>query len=207
MQADEFRTMMAGAADADLLAACLLSEEKPFVCDDDAKWASFRQALADGVLGLAPGDVRVVGSGRHGFSMRPRAHFKAFGDESDIDVVVVNEAIFDQLWIALLVAAYPRLAANREIGNWDVPGRAELFAGWLTPTSIHMDWSIVGARGTPLSQFKARWFNALKVAAGHSTKPHNDITGRLYRTWRHAELYHLFSIAQLRRSLASESAT
>jgi hypothetical protein len=201
MDADEFRELMAGRSDADMLPVCLLAEDRPFVCDDDGKWTAFRQAMVDGVQGLALGDVRVVGSGRHGFSTHPRARFKAFDDDSDIDVVVVNEAIFDKVWISLLVAAYPRLAANREIGRWDVPGREELFAGWLTPTAIHMDWRIIGARGTPLSQFKLRWFNALKLAAGHSTKPHHDITGRLYRTWRHAELYHLYSIGQLRRSL------
>jgi hypothetical protein len=201
MRAEEFRAMVIGSADADLLPHCLTSEEKPFVCNDDSKWTAFRQALIDGVEGISAGDIRIVGSGRHGFSMKPRANFRPFSDESDIDVVVVNEKIFDQVWIALLVAAYPRLPANREIGNWHVPGRSELFAGWLTPTAINMDWSIIGPRGAPLSQFKTRWFNALKVAASHSTKPHNDITGRLYRTWRHAELYHLYSIAQLRRSL------
>jgi hypothetical protein len=207
MNATEFRELMADTSDADMLPVCLVSEDRPFVCNNDAKWTSFRRALVDGMQGLALGDVRVVGSGRHGFSTRPRARFKAFDDSSDIDVVVVNETIFDQVWIALLVAAYPRLAANRQIGRWNVEGREELFAGWLTPTSIHMDWRILGARGRPLSEFKLKWFNALKLAAGHSTKPHHDITGRLYRTWRHAELYHLFSIAQLRRSLALESAT
>ena len=30
---------------------------------------------------------------------------------------------------------------------------------------------------------------------------HEDITGRLYRTWEHAELYHLHSLASLRKSL------
>jgi hypothetical protein len=205
MNVADFQDLMASKSDADMLPVCLTSEEKPFVCNDDLKWTAFRQALVDGVKGLTLADVRVVGSGRHGFSTRPRARFKAFGDNSDIDVVVVNETIFDEVWIALLVAAYPRLAANREIGRWNVEGREELFAGWLTPTSIHMDWRILGSRGKPLSEFKLKWFSALKVAAGHSTTPHQDITGRLYRTWRHAELYHLFSIAQLRRSLALES--
>ncbi len=201
MKPNEFREMLRATADPGLLDVCLRSDDVPFICGDAAGWTAFRGEIANGVHGLAEADIRIVGSARHGFSMRPRNHLREFTDESDIDVVVVNEALFDQLWIALLEAAYPRLAVNREIGRWDVPGRAELFAGWLTPTAIHMDWKIIGKRGVPLAEFKGKWFDALKRAARHSNKPHNDIQGRLYRTWRHAELYHLFSIAELRRSL------
>ncbi|MFZ3350450.1 MAG: hypothetical protein WA268_06230 [Xanthobacteraceae bacterium] len=146
MDAAEFRGLMGGRSDVDMLPVCLLSEDRPFVCNDDAKWMAFRQALVDGVPGLAAGDVRVIWSGRHGFSMRPRARFRAFDDSSDIDVVVVNGTIFDEVWIALLVAAYRRLAANRDIGGWSVEGRQELFAGWLTSTSIRMDWPILPFR-------------------------------------------------------------
>jgi hypothetical protein len=201
MKPDKFREMLHATADPDLLDVCLRADDVPFICKDAPGWSAFRQEMARGVDGVAEADIRIVGSARLGFSMRPRNRLREFTEESDIDVGVVNEVLFDWLWIALLVAAYPRMAANRGIGRWDVPGRAELFAGWLTPTAIQMDWKIIGQRGVPLSQFKQKWFDALKQAARHSTKPHNDIQGRLYRTWRHAELYHLFSIAELRRSL------
>ena len=201
MRPHEFRELLRVRRDTDLLDVCLRGDEVPFICADAAGWMAFRQEMANCVDGLTAADIRIVGSARFGFSMRPRNQLREFTDDSDIDVVVVNETLFDRLWIALLVAAYPRLAAAREFGNWDEPGRAELFAGWLTPTAIKMDWRIVGKRGVPLFQFKQKWFDALKLAARHSTKPHNDIQGRLYRTWQHAELYHLYSIAQLRRSL------
>jgi hypothetical protein len=201
MKQDEFREMLRVTADVGLLDLCLRADDVPFICKDAAGWTAFRQEIARGFDGLAETDIRIVGSARLGFSMRPRKHLQDFTDESDIDVVVVNETLFDWLWIALLVAAYPRLYANRGIGGWDVPGRTELFAGWLTPTAVRMDWSIIGQRGLPVFQFKQKWFDALKLAARYSNKPHNDIQGRLYRTWRHAELYHLHSIAELRQSL------
>lgn len=202
MRAAEFREMLAATpADADLLDVCLRSENVPFICRDATGWAAFRGELTTGVEGLVAGDVRIVGSGRHGFSMRPNRRLRAFNAESDIDVVVVNEQLFDFLWIALLQAAYPRLSANRGIGGWDVPSRSELYAGWLTPKAVRMDWKIIGARAAPLVEFKQKWFDALKRAANHASRRHNDVQGRLYRTWRHAELYHLFSIAELRRSL------
>jgi hypothetical protein len=118
MKATEFREMMRVTADADLMDVCLRSEHVPFICKDAAGWTAFRQAIMGGVDGLAEADIRVVGSARHGFSMRPRNHLRAFTDESDIDVVVVNETLFDWLWIALLIAAYP-----------DCPPTPELAAG------------------------------------------------------------------------------
>ena len=189
------------SADADMLDVCLRSEDVPFVCRNAQGWAGFREAMVAGVEGLAVTDVRVIGSGRHGFSMKPYKRLRAFNDTSDIDVVVVNSQIFDALWILLLQTAYPRLSSNRGIGGWDVPARAELYAGWLTPTAVRMDWKIIGQRAAPLVEFKQKWFGALKQAARYASKRHNDITGRLYRTWQHAELYHLFSVAELRRSL------
>ena len=197
--------MLAVTPDADLLDLCLRSDEVPFICKDAAGWAAFRQELSGAVDGLGVGDVRIVGSGRHGFSMNPKNKLRAFTEESDIDVVVVNDALFDAFWVSLLTAAYPRMNANVGVGGWKEYGRTELFAGWLTPTAVRMDWKIVGKRAAPLRKFKAAWFDALKLAARHSSQPHNDIQGRLYRTWRHAELYHLYSLAELRRSLETSA--
>jgi hypothetical protein len=115
MAPDEFKTMLAQRADTDLLPVCLNADDAPFICAAPDKWAAFRKKLTGGVDGLSPGDIRVVGSGRHGFSMKPRAGFKVFDDDSDIDVAVVNETVFDQVWLALLVAAYPRYHSNQRI--------------------------------------------------------------------------------------------
>jgi hypothetical protein len=201
MKPDEFRELMRASTDVDLLDVCLRAEDVPFICKDAQGWAAFRHEMTTRIDGLAIGDIRIVGSARHGFSTKPRNHLREFLHESDIDVAIINPTLFDSLWIALLEAAYPRVAETRKIGWWDTFGRTELFAGWLTPTAIHMDWKILGRRGLQLSEFKRKWFEALKLAARHSTRPHNDIQGRLYRTWRHAELYHLHSISELRRSL------
>ena len=72
MKPDEFREMLAVRSETDLLDLCLRSDEVPFICEDDAGWAAFRQELSAGVEGLGAADVRIVGSGRHGFSMNPK---------------------------------------------------------------------------------------------------------------------------------------
>jgi hypothetical protein len=147
-------------------------------------------------------DIRIVGSALFGFSMKPGQNLRNFSDESDIDVIVVNAKLFDELWLGLLAAAYPRPPITDRIsGGWLRRRRNELYTGWLTPLDIHLDSKIFGAKAKPVLDFRIRWFNALKQASHHPVRRHEDVQGRLYRTWQHAELYHLDSLAALRRSL------
>jgi hypothetical protein len=200
MQSRDFREVMSQSSDGDLLDLCLLGDGVPFVTSSQESWNSFRDSLVN-MLPIKHGDIRIVGSARLGFSMKPRNNLRRFQDTSDIDVVIVNDLLFDWLWVALLTAAYPRSALFRGAGGWSEAGRSELFAGWLTPHLVRLDYRILGARAAPILEFKTTWFNALKEAARHPTRRHQDINGRLYRTWKHAELYHLHSLAELRKSL------
>jgi hypothetical protein len=202
--ADEFRDQLTRLSEAQLLDACLLSEEAPFVFDADVpRWDSFRDSLSAS-LNVQRSDIRIVGSGRFGFSMKPLQRLRAFSDTSDIDVVIVNDALFDALWLALLRAAYPRPPLVQKFGGWLAEGRNELYTGWLTPRNIRIDGSIFGRRAQPVLEIRTRWFNALKEASTFSVRRHEDIQGRLYRTWQHAELYHLYSLTELRRTIRDE---
>jgi hypothetical protein len=153
-------------------------------------------------LGASRDDIRVVGSGRFGFSLKPGGNLKRFADTSDIDVVVVSASLFDELWMALLEAAYPRPPITERLGGWLGRRRSEVYTGWLTPLAIRLDRRIVGSKATPVLDFNFRWFKTLKEASELPLRRHEDISGRLYRTWNHAELYHLSSLAALRSSLA-----
>jgi hypothetical protein len=202
MTPEDFRTMLIQNTDAQLLEPCLLNEQTPYVFETiPDTWNLFRAALTTR-LSVAPEDIRVIGSGRFGFSLKPWNNLRAFSDRSDIDVLIVNPNLFDELWLALLGAAYPRGPLARKLGGWLRKRRNELYTGWLTPLAFRLDLTIVGARGRPVVDFNSRWFTAMKEAGRHPTKRHEDIKGRLYRTWRHAELYHLNSLAELRRTLA-----
>jgi hypothetical protein len=198
----EFRDLLNSKTDVKLLDPCLRDELTPYVFEARPEsWGSFREELATR-LHINRMDVRVIGSARFGFSMKPWNNLRQFSDSSDIDLIVVNSELFDQLWLALLRAAYPRGPIANKLGGWLGKRRNELYTGWLTPLKIKLDVRIVGAKGKPVIDFNTRWFHAMKEAARHPTRRHEDIQGRLYRTWQHAELYHLSSLAELRRSLS-----
>jgi hypothetical protein len=201
MTPDEFRQLLGRQTDAQLLGPCLHDDSPPYVFETQpATWDTFRDALV-GSLGVARAEIRIVGSGRFGFSMKPGLNLREFRDTSDIDVVIVNSALFDELWVSMLDAAYPRAPILPKWGGWIAKRRNELYTGWLTPLKIRLDVTIFGAKARPVLDFNLRWFNALKKASQHPPRRHEDITGRLYRTWRHAELYHLHSLGELRKDL------
>jgi len=202
MTSEEFRDLLQQRSDLQLLDPCLHDDRAPYVFQPRLEaWDAFRAELVDG-LGVARGDIRIVGSGRFGFSMKPGYDFKSFGDKSDIDVVIINADLFDQIWLALLEAAYPRPPITNRLGGWLDKRRKEIYTGWLTPLEIKLDGKIVGMRAKPVLDFNTRWFNTLKRASRHPLRRHEDVAGRLYRTWRHAELYHLDSLSALRKALA-----
>lgn len=198
----EFRELLRHRSDAELLEPCLLADGPPYIFEPkpDA-WDAFRDEIG-AHLGVVRGEIRIVGSGRFGFSTKPGVNLRGYRDTSDIDVVIVNHDLFDQLWISILEAAYPRSPNTERIGGWFANRRNELYTGWLTPMEIKLDVTIFGPKAKPVLDFNLQWFNALKQASRHFPRRHEDITGRLYRTWRHAELYHLHSLAALRKELA-----
>ncbi len=202
MTPEAFLQLVRQRTDLDLLGLCLHDAEPPFVFETKpVSWDTFREALTSN-LPITREDIRIVGSARLGFSMRPGRNLRLFADTSDIDLVVVNAALFDELWGALLTAAYPRHPITGILGGWLVHRRNEIYTGWLSPPQMRLDKTIFGAKATPVLEFRTKWFNALKEASRHPPRRHEDIQGRLYRTWRHAELYHLHSLGELRRSLS-----
>jgi hypothetical protein len=203
MTSEEFRDLIQQKNDRQLLDLCLYDEQTPYVFEPQPSgWDAFRDELAS-TLNISRSDIRVVGSARFGFSLKPGYDLKRFVDTSDIDAIIVNADLFDQLWLALLEAAYPRPPITELIGGWLEKRRSELYTGWLTPLKIKLDKTIIGVKAEPVLSFNAQWFNIFKRVSRHCSRRHEDISGRLYRTWRHAELYHLNSLASLRKSLTS----
>lgn len=202
MTADEFRELIRSNDDSQLLGPCLKDDILPYVFEPRPEsWELFRGDLVAG-LGILPAEIRVVGSGRFGVSMTPGKNLRRFQDKSDIDLIVVNPGLFDFLWHALLDAAYPRSRAINKIGGWLQDRRNEVYTGWLSPLEIRLDLKFFGVKARPVVDFNRQWFNTFKKASRHPPRRHADISGRLYRTWGHAELYTLDSLAALRKSIA-----
>jgi len=201
MTANEFRQLLAKQTDANLLGPCLRDAIIPYVfAPNPPSWDGFREELV-AQLGVYRTEITVVGSARFGFSLKPWNNLRKFTDRSDIDVVIVNASLFDRLWLGLLSVAYPRYPATETLGGWLSSRRKEVYTGWLTPLEIKLDPTIYGSKAKPILEFATLWFNTFKRVSRHLPRRHEDVKGRLYRTWEHVELYHLNSLAALRQTL------
>ena len=49
-------------------------------------------------FGLHPNEVFVVGSAKLGFSLAPKNRYRAFCDDSDIDIALVSSTLFEKYW-------------------------------------------------------------------------------------------------------------
>lgn len=199
MTPEEFRELITTQADRSLLGPCLRDDLTPYVFDAES-WGAFRTEIIN-ALGVNENEIVIVGSARLGFSLKPNANLRAFHDKSDIDVAIVNQSMFDELWLNLLRVAYPRPPVTTKFGGWLELRRKELYTGWLSPLKIHFDRKIFGEKAGPILELRTRLFNAFKKASKHSIHKHEDISARLYRAWDYAEMYTLHGLAELRKSL------
>lgn len=70
-----------------------------------------------GVLRVAPNrDVFMVGSAKLGFSIKAKARYRAFHNESDVDIAVVSPELYCAIWDEVR-------RFNRQAGHWDMDDR------------------------------------------------------------------------------------
>ena len=157
-----------------------------------------RRHLCD-ALKLSDQNVIVVGSAQIGFSLSPDNFPRQFSDESDIDIVVVDEALFDKVWMTMLKWHYPRRLSHlgQVDGEWASARRRDLYWGWFVPDKIRFEGLSLPHVLNPLRDISTEWFNAFQSLSQYPQFASRSISGRLYRTWDHALLYHLDGLRQI----------
>ena len=112
-------------------------------------------------------NVILVGSGKLGFSIKAEKRFKSFGDDSDIDIAVVSEDLFQKVWEEAYL--YKKSGAYWPMS---VSFFKYLSAGWIRPDKL------------PTSDyfaFTAKWWNFFnQVTASKRYGPYKVRAGLYY---------------------------
>jgi len=150
--------------------------------------------------------VRIVGSAKIGFSLSPDNFPRRFTPRSDIDVVVVDEKMFDLVWMALLDWHYPRRSSGlaRTDSDWARHRRREVYWGWFVPADIHFEGLSFPEALKPVRELRTRWFNVFQGLSMFPEFSSRTVSGRLYRTWNLAYAYHTAGL-NLVKEIASRS--
>jgi len=162
--------------------------------NNTAQYDAWRAAVAATHAAFSPDGVRVVGSSAFGFSLSPTKagrDFRRTGESyqrSDIDVVLVSESMFIEIWNELL----DRERARTLTSTLDSRGkmREDIYNGHvinaLIPDGTNASRVVRGAIATTTSVAPFR---------GHIAK------ARIYRRLEDAFAYHLWSVGMLRKEL------
>ena len=202
MTVDEFTALLATTPLEDVVRDTLFAGA-PFIFEETPDdYQALRDHLS-GALGVAVEQITVVGSAKMGFSLDPGTYGRAFSDESDVDVVIVDEALFDRIWFTLLRWHYPR-RLKRLAGvdrGWSVDRQRSVYWGWFVPNRIRYDGVSVPTALEPLRDLGTQWFEAFRSIALNPRLAGRDFGGRLYRSWEHVMLYHTDGLRSIKDSL------
>lgn len=196
--AEEFEALLTTQPLDAILADHVLSGV-PYAFRADPLAESLLKKHLCGELKLDPANIRVVGSARTGFSLNPHTFPRSFGPASDLDIIVVDQQLFDMVWRTMLEWNYPRrVALPTDERKWRNARQNDLYWGWFRPDRLRYDGLQFPEVLTPLRDLSAKWFNAFRSLSTLNEFSDRDAAGRLYRSWTHALLYHLDGLRQLR---------
>jgi hypothetical protein len=94
---------------------------------------------------------------------------------------------------------YPRRNSMSTVDlHWRGERRAGLYWGWFSPDRFRYTGLSFPEDLIPLRDLSAKWFEAFRSLGRLPEFAGRSVSGRLYRTWRHALLYHEEGLRQLR---------
>ncbi|WP_306148914.1 MULTISPECIES: hypothetical protein [unclassified Roseibium] len=186
------------------------SDPKDFCTDflfDDSMWLfeseigapfngnyqSFREIISS-ELGIHSENVSLVGSSKYGYSLspKPEKYFRPFNEDSDLDVVIVDDELFVTTWEAFREAYYN--------GYTWIKGRHQ--------SDVFRRFVVLLAEeryNTSYLRNIARMLDQMAVQVGLRTGISRSLKYRIYADWDAALSYHAFGIETLQRKLENDT--
>jgi len=198
MDRDEFLIALKAAGDEGRLEdACRrhLLHGTPFVfAGRENDFFDFRRRIADR-LSVGFHEVFVVGSAKLGFSLFKE---KSFDLDSDIDVVIVSDKLFDKFMEQIRYYQSALRRSRRAVSTREQDMYHQFLEyvalGWIRPDKLPLSFA--------LSDLKEDWFSFFRsISNGKSEVGNYKVAGGVFRTYQHLEAYHLEGLREMYESL------
>ena len=199
---DEFKKDLVSRS-IEWIAKFYLFEGTPYVFRNKPELTKELAAHLSSELNISFQNIRLIGSAKVGFSLSLDNFPREFSDRSDIDVLIVDEALFDEIWMYLLKWHYPRrLSSLGQVdGRWMRKRRKDIYWGWFHPDKIRYQGLSLPNDLRPLRDISTSWFNAFRGLSNYPDFAERNVSGRLYRSWEHARLYHVDGLRQIKKTV------
>lgn len=166
----------------------LLFEGIPYCFKDTPDlYKDFRKEICD-KFQIHPQNFTVIGSAKIGFSLKPKYYGRPFSEESDIDVVLVSDDLFQQLWIQLIKFKkttvfqlnYYQREKFKEL-------QSILFYGSIRLDMVTDDF--------PFAKDWWEFFNKLSTDKRFGPR---RIRAMIFKSWQHVSIYYEDGVAKLK---------
>jgi hypothetical protein len=194
MTVDELRAWLERDSYADIVDREIVSA-RPWLFKSDVEYQDWREEI-ETETGFSVDGIRIVGSAATGFSLSPlkpgrpfrRAGGKLDSSKSDIDITLIDSALFDEAWGDIF-----RSDRLRTLGGTDETRgkiRNGIYWGFISDKSIRLETGL------------ARRLLLFRSAAGRTSPTRGHIIRyRLYRRLEDMREYHIQSLRTLHREL------
>jgi len=168
----------------------------PFVFKDrEGEYYHFAKRIADN-FGTNYQDINIVGSSRFGFSPY---RFTEFSYESDIDVAICNEKLFDKFFELICDYTYKlrkdEILLRKQQYNQYVKFLKYFSTGWMRP-------DLLPHNTIEFKEIREKWENFFKeISYGKSEVGNYEVKAGLFKNQSFAEKYYKLSIEQLKLKL------
>lgn len=165
--------------------------------DRESEYFEFRNRIATS-FDIGFHEVFIVGSAKFGFS-----YFKktTFDYDSDIDVVIVNERLFEDYYGKICDYQYQLDGMHKGISLKETKTYSEflkyLVKGWMRPDKLPVSFTV--------DLLKGEWFNFFKsISYNKSEVGDYKVAGALYKNYNYLEKYYLKNMEVYYQSLISK---
>lgn len=152
------------------------------------KYDEFKKFISN-KLGVPFNNIAIVGSAKTKFSFSPTKGFKEFGDDSDLDLIIVSKFYYKKIW-----SAYREIAQETSLHG--LKNKAyNIFNGFI---GIKDTDETYGNEALNEWQRLVRTFKAelqLKFNVNH------EVNYRIYADWESVQDYHVRGINKLKEGL------
>lgn len=145
----------------------------------------FKMATSD-ALDVPVKNVAIVGSAKTGYSLTPGRNYSPFSEKSDLDLVIVSDSLFRELWECQLNFV------NSATGQQYAPVAKEVFRHFI---SIKAE-EVQGDRIEYFTDWISR-VDKLRQTLQLNFRLPTEINYRVYDTWRYVEQYHVAGLNAL----------
>lgn len=156
-----------------------------YKADAPRVYHDIKMATSD-ALNVPVKNVAIVGSAKTGYSLTPGRDYSPFSDKSDLDLVIVSDNLFRELWECQL--NYVNSATGQQYG----PVAKNIFRHFI---SIKAE-EIQGDQIEYFSDWISR-VDRLRKTLQLNFKLPTEINYRVYDDWRYVEQYHVAGLNAL----------